>query len=272
MKRCPNCMKVTESKFCPDCGYDLSTIETLVCPECGTESDSRFCPNCGANMMDSFEPSEITDNSEAINKDDSTNPGSDENKGSNNSGKNFIELLKKKPAVTGAVIAIVVLVLIASLGSNGNSGSSSSDASTDSYSTVDESDQNTVSDSDYSSDSSTYSNTDDGLSLIQGTWKLAGVVTDGEMTDVRGYSVGSLEINGDQWKMTISAPETTENSGTLYFDMSGNLDSGGKYYIYTMKSSGYTGSVKMSYSDADNFIAVSTNSKVDADNCMMFGR
>lgn len=283
MKKCPNCMKITESKFCPDCGYDLSTVETSVCPNCGTESNSRFCPNCGTSMtissqatiaMETAETTKESNNASHINSNiESIVLDDGKTMGSNVAGNNPLDLLKRKPVIVGAVIAVVVIVLIASLGSNSTTSSSSSnEMSTNSYSAVDESDQNTVSDNDYSSDSSAYSSTDDGLNLIQGTWKMAGVVTDGEMTDVRGLSVGSLVINGDQWEMTISTSETTENSGTLYFDMAGNLDSGGKYYVYTMKSGGYTGSVKMTYSPDDDFIAVSTSSKLDPDNCMMFGR
>lgn len=282
MKRCPKCMKTTGSKFCPDCGYDLSTVETSICPNCGTESNSRFCPNCGTIMNASSQATIAKEKTEAVNEDNKTvylnNDNvsvvfdADKTGGRDTTGNKLPDILKRKPVVVVALIAIVALAFIASLGSNSNKSSSPADVSTDSYSTVDESDQDAESNNDYTSNSSTNSYTDDGLDLIQGSWTMAGVVTDGETTDVRGLSVGSLVINGDQWKMTISTSETTENSGTLYFDMVGDLDSGGKYYVYTMKSEGYSGSVKMTYSSDDNFIAVSTSSKLDPDNCMMFGR
>ena len=269
MKRCPNCMKLTESRFCPDCGYDLSTVETSVCPKCGKESSSLFCPDCGTVMKSSAEPIMNDADAEATNPVDSS---ADVSVAGNDSGKSVLDILKKKPVIIGAAVAIVLLVLISSLGSGSNSGSTSSDVSTDSSSTVSVSDQSTAADNDYSSNSSAYSSNDDGMDLIQGYWDMKGVVTDGETTRVGGIASGSLVINGDQWEMTISTTETTVNSGTLYYDMSGNLESGGKYYVYTMKSGEYSGSVKMTYSADDNFIAVSTKSTLDADNCMMFGR
>ncbi len=50
--RCPNCKQdvAVGSKFCPNCGYNLSA--TVTCPKCGSNvpADSKFCPNCGNQM------------------------------------------------------------------------------------------------------------------------------------------------------------------------------------------------------------------------------
>ncbi len=47
--RCPNCKTDVPfgSKFCPNCGHDLSA--TATCPKCSATipADSKFCPNCG---------------------------------------------------------------------------------------------------------------------------------------------------------------------------------------------------------------------------------
>jgi membrane protease subunit (stomatin/prohibitin family) len=50
--RCPNCRSDIPfgSKFCPECGANLSATET--CPECGATlpAGSKFCPSCGHQM------------------------------------------------------------------------------------------------------------------------------------------------------------------------------------------------------------------------------
>jgi predicted amidophosphoribosyltransferase len=50
--RCPNCGKDIPfgSKFCPECGYNLSA--TVACPKCGATlpAGSKFCPNCGEHL------------------------------------------------------------------------------------------------------------------------------------------------------------------------------------------------------------------------------
>jgi membrane protease subunit (stomatin/prohibitin family) len=50
--RCPNCKQDVPfgSKFCPNCGYNLSA--TIACPKCGATipADSKFCPNCGNQL------------------------------------------------------------------------------------------------------------------------------------------------------------------------------------------------------------------------------
>jgi membrane protease subunit (stomatin/prohibitin family) len=47
--RCPNCKTDVPfgSKFCPNCGHDLSA--TATCPKCSATvpADTKFCPNCG---------------------------------------------------------------------------------------------------------------------------------------------------------------------------------------------------------------------------------
>jgi membrane protease subunit (stomatin/prohibitin family) len=50
--RCPNCKQDVPygSKFCPNCGYNMTA--TVTCPKCGAAvpADSKFCPNCGNQM------------------------------------------------------------------------------------------------------------------------------------------------------------------------------------------------------------------------------
>ena len=50
--RCPNCSNDIpfDSKFCPECGHNLSA--TVKCPECGTTNPAgaKFCANCGHKM------------------------------------------------------------------------------------------------------------------------------------------------------------------------------------------------------------------------------
>lgn len=281
MKKCPKCTSVTEGKYCPDCGYDLSLIDTFICPKCGSESNSRFCPNCGTNMANVPNPITITEADNRINT--VSNERINADTGRDDSGLHFdnsidtdkpkektLKGLTKKSWAIGATIAVVILVMIASFSSNRSSSGSSANGNTNSYDTADEIDQSTV-DNNNSNDSSTYGN-NNGLDIIQGSWKLAGVVNNGEVTDTSGYSVGELIINGDQWEMTIRTTETTETSGTLHFEMTNDLASGGDYYLYTMESSGHTGSVKMAYSSEDDFISVSTKPNLDADNCFLFSR
>jgi membrane protease subunit (stomatin/prohibitin family) len=54
---CPKCgAKVpATSKFCPDCGTELSppSSEVMNCPKCGKSipANSKFCPDCGAKLQ-----------------------------------------------------------------------------------------------------------------------------------------------------------------------------------------------------------------------------
>jgi membrane protease subunit (stomatin/prohibitin family) len=51
--RCPNCTKDIPfgSKFCPECGANLSA--TMTCPQCQATlpAGSKFCPNCGQQLV-----------------------------------------------------------------------------------------------------------------------------------------------------------------------------------------------------------------------------
>jgi membrane protease subunit (stomatin/prohibitin family) len=57
--RCPNCGHDIPfgSKFCPDCGANLSA--TVTCPKCGAvlPAGSKFCPNCGEQLTGKAEAS-----------------------------------------------------------------------------------------------------------------------------------------------------------------------------------------------------------------------
>jgi predicted amidophosphoribosyltransferase len=56
--RCPNCGKDIPfgSKFCPECGYNLSA--TITCPQCKATlpAGSKFCPNCGYQLTGGAKP------------------------------------------------------------------------------------------------------------------------------------------------------------------------------------------------------------------------
>jgi len=60
--RCPNCGKDIPfgSKFCPECGANLSA--TITCPQCKVTlpAGSKFCPNCGHQLTGDAKPAEST--------------------------------------------------------------------------------------------------------------------------------------------------------------------------------------------------------------------
>jgi membrane protease subunit (stomatin/prohibitin family) len=50
--RCPNCKEDMPygSKFCPNCGHNMSATETCRQCQATVPADSKFCPNCGSQM------------------------------------------------------------------------------------------------------------------------------------------------------------------------------------------------------------------------------
>jgi membrane protease subunit (stomatin/prohibitin family) len=61
--RCPNCGQDIPfgSKFCPECGHNLSA--TVTCPKCGATlpAGSKFCPNCGEQLSGKAPAEEASD-------------------------------------------------------------------------------------------------------------------------------------------------------------------------------------------------------------------
>ena len=50
-RKCPKCGSIEESKFCTNCGQDLSGADIVkICPKCGAETTSKFCIQCGTKM------------------------------------------------------------------------------------------------------------------------------------------------------------------------------------------------------------------------------
>ncbi|MCI4434221.1 MAG: SPFH domain-containing protein [Thermoplasmata archaeon] len=54
-KTCPKCGSTVpfDAKFCPNCGFDFTSLETIKCPYCGATipKNSKFCPNCGKQLI-----------------------------------------------------------------------------------------------------------------------------------------------------------------------------------------------------------------------------
>ena len=53
LARCPSCSAVAEAgtKFCPECGTQMTQPSAAVCSKCGTETKgAKFCPNCGTRQ------------------------------------------------------------------------------------------------------------------------------------------------------------------------------------------------------------------------------
>lgn len=160
MKKCPTCGKKTNSKFCPECGTDLSGVDEIrVCPKCGIESNSKFCPECGAPIeplinVDNVMPD--TKNAEGIKAD----PAIDEVKktigegevksiapesiatsivgAEKKTGETKNKMSKKKIAILVAAAVLVLIVLVGSLGGNNSDSSTSSDTSTTTEEPVEE--------------------------------------------------------------------------------------------------------------------------------------
>ncbi len=54
-KVCPKCGTTVpkSAKFCPNCGFDFTSLDTIKCPYCGATipKNSKFCPNCGKSLV-----------------------------------------------------------------------------------------------------------------------------------------------------------------------------------------------------------------------------
>ena len=56
-KKCPRCGSIEESRFCTNCGQDLSGADVVkICPKCGAETTSRFCIQCGTKIDQEDQP------------------------------------------------------------------------------------------------------------------------------------------------------------------------------------------------------------------------
>ena len=50
-RKCPKCGSIEESKFCTNCGQDLTDAAIVkTCPKCGAETTSKFCVQCGTRI------------------------------------------------------------------------------------------------------------------------------------------------------------------------------------------------------------------------------
>ena len=68
-RKCPNCGSIEESKFCTNCGQNLSGPDVpKICPVCGAVTTSKFCVQCGTKMDD--EDAVVNKQNSAINKQD----------------------------------------------------------------------------------------------------------------------------------------------------------------------------------------------------------
>lgn len=119
MKKCPKCGAMATTKFCPECGTDLSDVqEILVCPKCGAVSNSKFCPECGTQMSsEPQEKAEAGEVNETVNKveTDTTIDTKAEEKSENKPEK------KKSNKKLFAIIAVaVVLLLLIGIGCSGS--------------------------------------------------------------------------------------------------------------------------------------------------------
>ena len=140
MKKCPNCGKVSKSKFCPECGTDLSSVDELrVCPNCGKETNSKFCPECGTEVKPY---SEVADELKEIivAEPESATTGPDNGKTENKTATAFSKVQvaanasgkkkNKKVLIGAAIAAVLILVLALGMGGNDSSTTTSETSST----------------------------------------------------------------------------------------------------------------------------------------------
>lgn len=142
MKKCPKCGKLTDSKFCPECGEPLAEVEEIkVCPNCGAEAKSKFCPECGAQMVDSadqIQNSAKESSASVISGDVKLDDIAVDSKGTAIPAAPKAKGPKsKKMIIIGAAI-VLVLALILGLGGNSSNDTSTSDTSSESTETVEE--------------------------------------------------------------------------------------------------------------------------------------
>lgn len=103
-----------DALFCSNCGAKVESKDVLRCPNCGAErqSDDLFCENCGIKFED-FEPAETQENAETdIQHSDINNEQEKKNIVEiNNTEKTIASSTKKRPNVTGLILAIVIGVI-----------------------------------------------------------------------------------------------------------------------------------------------------------------
>lgn len=137
MKKCPNCGNISESKFCPECGADLSGVdEYRVCPKCGTETNSKFCPECGtlieSGSVDSQLPEEGQTKSADIKEARPTAASVDANTATDvrKESREKKPLNKKMLAIIAAAVAVLLVVCLLLGGNNTSSNSTTAEEPT----------------------------------------------------------------------------------------------------------------------------------------------
>lgn len=143
MKTCPSCGEKTESKFCPECGTDLSTIpDVKICPNCGCESTTNFCPECGTNLSGSKSVSEEVVEEKTVSQTDPV----EEQENKDSSAENPVESVvsqvkevkkskKKLFIIIGAIL--LVLIIIGAIAGGGDEETSTTET-TETEATVEE--------------------------------------------------------------------------------------------------------------------------------------
>lgn len=134
MKKCPNCGNLTDSKFCPDCGFDLSDVEIFdqkeevfvpaAVVEEDKDSEATSESTSGITIMetaanndemkesavDSVAADGITKDHAAVDKDDNTREISPAVQTPNNDNKKGNK--KKIGLIVGGILAAIVLIAI----------------------------------------------------------------------------------------------------------------------------------------------------------------
>ena len=149
MKKCPTCGQLTDSKFCPECGTDLSAVEEIrVCPNCGYETKSKFCPECGTPiepLTTAKENESVETAAEEVAAETIANEQS-EPKSIQAAGMAAVEnkpdtekkKINKKMIAIIAVAVVAIFALVALLGGNDSSTSETTTSETVEEPTVEE--------------------------------------------------------------------------------------------------------------------------------------